>query len=69
MTLGKRLKNFAEKNYSSFTEFSKELGIGRENLYRYFNDTVSPGVKYCKAAAMGCDINWLLWLIPPDKTT
>ncbi len=61
MSLGKRLKEFAESNFKSLTEFSKELGIGRENLYRYFNDTVSPGSEILqKLAVMGCDINWLL---------
>jgi transcriptional regulator with XRE-family HTH domain len=61
MTLGKRLKKFAETNFNSYTDFSKELGISRENLYRYFNDTVSPGSEILqKLALLGCDINWLL---------
>lgn len=61
MSLGKRLKEFANRNFNSLSEFSIAIGISRENLYRYFNDTVSPGGEILqKLAALGCDINWLL---------
>ena len=61
MTLGNRLKQFAESRYSNVAEFSKQLGINRENAYRYFKDVVSPGAELLiRLAEMGCDINWLL---------
>ncbi|MFH0735578.1 MAG: LexA family transcriptional regulator [bacterium] len=61
MTLGNRLKQFAENNYPTVVEFSKQLGINRENAYRYFKDVVSPGAELLiRLAEMGCDINWLL---------
>ncbi|HPN38955.1 MAG TPA: S24 family peptidase [Melioribacteraceae bacterium] len=61
MSIGKRLKQFAENNFSSHTEFAKAIEIGRVNLYRYFNDTVLPGSEILqKLASMGCDLNWLL---------
>ncbi len=67
MSLGKRLKEFAKSNFNNLSDFSIALGISRENLYRYFNDTVSPGSEILqKLATLGCDINWLL-LGTPNK--
>jgi len=61
MTLGNRLKQFADENFSTVGEFTKHLGINRENAYRYFNNTVAPGSEVLiRLAQMGCDINWLL---------
>ncbi len=61
MSLGKRLKEFAENNFSTIADFTQQLGIIRENAYRYFNDTVSPGSDILiRLAELGCDINWLL---------
>ena len=60
MSIGSRLKDFGENNFTSVTEFAKALDMHRAPLYKYYNDEVMPGGEFLmKLKALGCDLNWL----------
>lgn len=60
--IGRRLKEFAENNFSSIAEFSRQLGMNqRQDIYIYFSGKSLLGAeRIAKLAELGCDINWLL---------
>ena len=61
MTIGQKLKEFGETKFKSVTDFAEALGIKREQLYPYYNNTSIPGGEILKRLSeLGCDINWLL---------
>lgn len=60
--IGLRIKEFAEKNFPSIAEFSRQLGMKtRQELYTYIHGRSIPGGDLLsKMSELGCDINWLL---------
>mgnify|MGYP005820165519 CR=1 FL=1 len=58
---GGRLRKFAESNYKTMTDFTKQLGIARQYITPYLNNTSKPGADILqKLSNLGCNINWLL---------
>jgi phage repressor protein C with HTH and peptisase S24 domain len=61
MTIGNRLKQFAEQNFDRLQDFAAALGMKLPSLYDYFNGKTQPGTPILlKLHNLGCDINWLL---------
>jgi len=60
--IGQNLKTFAEKNFSSKSEFSRQLGMKNpQQLYDYFSgESLLGAEKLSRLAELGCDLNWLL---------
>lgn len=65
MSIGERLDMFAKKKYGDEygykSLFAKDLGIAKNTLSRYINDSLTPGNSlHKKLREMGCDIEWLM---------
>lgn len=59
--VGKKLKEFGLKKFENIKLFAEALGVKREQLYPYFNNSTMPGGSMLKKLKdMGCDLNWLL---------
>lgn len=59
--IGRRLREFANNNFTSIAELAKELGMQRQQLYGYFGGDSYPGGEILiKLGKLGCDLNWLL---------
>lgn len=60
--IGRRIKEFAEKKFSSTAELSRQLGMkNRQGLNPYIQGKSFPGSELLlKLTELGCDVNWLL---------
>jgi transcriptional regulator with XRE-family HTH domain len=58
--IGRRLRDFGEREYKSMAKFAKALGMKPQNLNAYLAGKRIPGNKLeNKLRDMGCDIIWL----------
>lgn len=61
MTIGEKLRFFAENSIGSVAKFAELLGMKPPSLYVYLNNESIPGGDLLrKLKDLGCDINWLL---------
>lgn len=64
MSIGKRLEEFATKQYRTVTNLNKEvsdLSQKKTSLYKYIKDERSPGSTILvPLAQLGINLNWLL---------
>lgn len=64
MTLGERLRLFAEDKYGkkgAINKLAESLGIKPPSLYVYLKDESKPGTELLlKLNEIGCDLSWLL---------
>jgi len=59
--IGARLKEFAEKNFSTLTDFAAQMGKDKTFFTTYFKGkSILGGELLAKLSDLGCDINWLL---------
>jgi len=59
--IGLRLKDFAEKNFSTFADFARAMGKDVTYFTNYYKGkSILGGESLAKLAELGCDINWLL---------
>ena len=67
--IGNRLREFAQKNFSSLAEFGRQFNKDRTFFTPYFNGSSVPGGEILyKLAELGCDITWLLLGIKSDES-
>lgn len=63
MTVGKRLEEFAVREYRSIAKLNKKIQEKHGKkvlLYKFVNDKALPGYSAARALAeLGCDLNWL----------
>ncbi len=60
--IGKRLRIFGEKNFSSMAEFAEAMGIRPQNLNELLNGIRNPGKKTLdRLEKIGCNRQWLLF--------
>ncbi len=61
MTIGEKLRYFAENYIGSVAKLAELLNMKPPSLYVYLNNESIPGGDILrKLKAFGCDINWLL---------
>jgi transcriptional regulator with XRE-family HTH domain len=61
MTIGEKLRFFAENKFGSISKLAELLGMKPPSLYVYLNNESIPGGEILKKLKdLGCDINWLL---------
>ena len=59
--IGLRLKEYAEKNFSTFADFARAMGKDVTYFTNYYKGkSVLGGELLAQLAELGCDINWLL---------
>jgi hypothetical protein len=62
--IGRRLKDFADKEYGSIPSLAKEIEMNQSQLqnyvYRKKNQPLPGAEVLLKLRKVGCDINWLL---------
>lgn len=62
MSIGKRLREFAESKYGSIKSLAEAIEVKPPNLQKYLRDEREPGTAtLIKLKKVGCDINWLLF--------
>lgn len=61
MTIGQKIRYFAERNLGGVTKLAEAFEVKLPTLYPYLNDKSLPGAQMLiKLHKLGCDINWLL---------
>ncbi|MEJ5351946.1 MAG: helix-turn-helix transcriptional regulator [Melioribacteraceae bacterium] len=61
MTIGEKIRFFAENSIGSVAKLAELLGMKPPSLYVYLNNESIPGGDILrKLKDLGCDINWLL---------
>lgn len=60
-TIGKRLSDFAKKNYGTIKALAEAIDVRPQALNTYIHDKSKPGnALQEKLRAVGCDIEWLM---------
>ncbi len=65
MTIGKRLEEFARKQFGGIPALNKkinEVSGKKTSIYKYIKDDRSPGsIILVPLSQLGCNLNWLLY--------
>ncbi len=61
MSIGERLRTFAETGFRTITEFAYAIGSSPQNVYKYFKTDREPSAVVMKRLVeAGCNLNWLV---------
>jgi hypothetical protein len=61
MSIGERLRAFAETGFKTITEFAYAIGSSPQNVYKYFKTDREPSAVVMKRLVeAGCNLNWLV---------
>lgn len=61
MSIGARLRTFAETGFKTITEFAYAIGSSPQNVYKYFKTDREPSAVVMKRLVeAGCNLNWLV---------